>query len=169
MEDQQFIQIQQINRLVLSDTGFVLNANQKSDLMAIATAGTTQSGMAQTLLSRLDGTVIMPQVPDIGIPGLRESIIQHHLFRSKGLIASPNPVNRELTVQWQPGSRTYTSEYLLEIVHGTQGQLLVSRTLSGEEMLQLHTADWPNGLVLIMIRDAESRQILETARVIVQH
>lgn len=169
VEDQQFVQIQQINRLALSDTGFVLNANQKSDLMAIATAGTTESGMAQTLLSRLDGTVIMPQVPDIGIAGLRESSVRQPQWLFSGLMASPNPVSGVLTVQWQPEIRPHASGYLLEVVHGMQNQLLVSRPLSAEESLQLPTDGWPTGLVLILIRDTETRQILDTTKVIVQH
>lgn len=170
VEDQQFVQIQQINRDVLSDTAFVLTTSQETTLTDIATSGTTESGMAQTLLSRLTGTVIMPHIPDIGVSGLRESKLQISVRVTNNLTVSPNPAYGDLTIQWVPNTRSsQNQQVILQVVNTLQMQPLITRRIFGAETIQLSSSTWPEGVSLVLIRDAVSNQILESTRVVIQH
>ncbi len=170
VEDQQFVQIQQINRDVLSDTAFVLTTSQETTLTDIATSGTTESGMAQTLLSRLTGTVIMPQIPDIGVSGLRESQVQQPSSVVSGISVSPNPATEELIIEWQPAEGLPPNQvYTVEVIHGVTGQILTNRILTKSVSIRYLVTDWPTGLVVILIKDASSGQILESTKVTIQH
>jgi len=168
--DQQFVQIQKINHSFLSDTGFTLSSSQQDLLNTIGSSGTVEAGYAQTLLSLLTDSIIMPRLPI-----LEESpailLSESAEFASNDeLLISPNPASTQLTVLLNNKvESTSNTVYTIKVYRGGDGGEIRSFPINNNQQKIITTTNWPSGLYLFQLTDPVQGRIGEAQKVLITH
>lgn len=162
IHDQYFVQVQEINSVRLSNSGFTLSNEQKSTLLTIASASTPEAGYAQTLLGILADTVFMPRLPNFGIAE-RNSVTDYITVSPRVLEVSPNPVSDLLLVRPTQATRSQ----IIELRALTTNTLVQSIDVTGLESLTLSVQNLPSGIYLVVLRT--QGEVVDRRKIIVQH
>ena len=90
VDDQHFVQVQNINTERLSNPAFLLNNTQEATLLAVAESSSQEAGYAQSILGILTGQVFMPKLPNLGGERNAPPTKQPSLFGSLQLSPLPS-------------------------------------------------------------------------------
>jgi hypothetical protein len=164
IDDQYFVQVQNINAARFSDPQFLLSNTQEQTLLNVATATSPEAGYAQSLLNILTGRVFMPQVPALG--EARNSQLPNNLLSAGTMQVSPNPVGDVLQVQLSPGEIVF-GERILELRSIASGELVRMISVPDGNVLSISVSTLPAGMYLLTLRNqgvAQSRQ-----QIVIQH
>jgi parallel beta-helix repeat protein len=163
-EDQQFVEVQTINRAFLADTAFQLTTSQENILYDVATSGTTQAGYAQTLLSLLAGMQIMPRLPVLEDEAEPRSAFAPESEAELILLVHPNPARDQVSVTWHGlGADAVT----LMVSDAITGHGFYHNT-SGVPFAQvLDCSNWPASMYIVTLRAADTGRLLVAEKLLI--
>ena len=165
LDDQYFVQVQNINTARLSSPNFTLSSAQATTLQNIANAPNPEAGYAQTLLGMLTGQVFMPTLPVL--ENKERSTETTNTLSVNGLQVSPNPVSDLLQVQISYIT-DHDSRLTLELRELTTGRQVYSAKVNDQDTLLIPVVQLPAGMYLVQLRSQQSG-VTSQQKVIVQH
>ncbi len=164
VDDQHFVQVQNINTERLSNPAFLLNNTQEATLLAVAESSSQEAGYAQSILGILTGQVFMPKLPNLGGERNAPPTKQPSLFGSLQL--SPNPVSDVLYVQ-VPQGIVMAGSQVLELRDMATGIMVQRISVLDRNSIAISVQALPSGLYLLSLQDQD--KVIARQKIAIQH